>query len=243
VAARCCPRRSGRPRPPVAAPARPGPYSPLTTSNSSTSWRSVHRTIGGRGRRPRRLRRVAARPSPRFQVPPLVEIAAPGRVVPGQPGGAAVRGAGAGVAKAPGQRLGVRAAAPALLQHRHAWSVPTAEQAKPGRPCHAQGRQQAGCRRGRARHAQGDRPTRLTGLPTMVGPPCAGTMRPRTRPQSAVGTWLRSPLRRFVPSSRKRVNQRVGPSRSARMRPALGSELRWPGVGNWRRTRPSDQVA
>ena len=100
----------------------------------------VRRTIVGRGRRQRRLRRVAARASPRFQVPPFVAIAARGRVVSGEPGGAAVRGAGAGVAKAADWRLGVRAAAPALLQHRHAWSVPTAEQAKPCLPCHAQGR-------------------------------------------------------------------------------------------------------
>jgi hypothetical protein len=124
------------------------PYSPLTTSTSSTRWRFVRRTIGGRGRRQRRLRRVAARASPRFQVPALVEIAAPGRVVPGESGGAAVCGAGAGVAKVTDERLGVRAAAPALLQHRHAWSVPTAEQAKPCLPCPSRGRwRQAGCRR------------------------------------------------------------------------------------------------
>jgi hypothetical protein len=78
--------------------------------------------------------------------------------------------------------------------------------------------------------------SRLTGLPRMVGQPCAGTMRPRTRRQSAVGTWLRRPLSRFVVSSRKLVKQRVGPSRSASMRPALVSELRWPSAGNWRRT-------
>jgi hypothetical protein len=129
----------------------------------------VRRTIVGRGRRQRRLRRGAARASPLFQVPPFVEIAARGRVVSGEPGGAAVRGAGAGVAKAPDWRLGVRAAAPALLQHRHAWSVPTAEQAKPCLPCHAQGRwRQASCRRAATRHAGGDRATRLTGLPRMV---------------------------------------------------------------------------
>jgi hypothetical protein len=62
-----------------------------------------------------------------------------------------------------------------------------------------------------------------------------GNERPRTRRQSALGTWLRSPLSRFVASSRKLVKAAVGPSRSASMRPALVSELRWPSAGNWRR--------
>jgi hypothetical protein len=121
----------------------------VLTRRSSRSERNdvlVRRTIVGRGRRQQRLRRMAAGASPLFQVPPVVEIAARGRVVPGELGGAAVRSAGAGVAKASESRLGVRVAASSFLQHRHAWSVPSAEQAKPCLACHAQRRwRQAGC--------------------------------------------------------------------------------------------------
>src|SRR5829696_5230354 len=72
----------------------------------------IHRTIVGRGRRHRRLGRTTARAGRRFWVPPLVEIAAPGRVVPGELGVAAVGGAGSGVAEAPHQRRGLGAATP-----------------------------------------------------------------------------------------------------------------------------------
>jgi hypothetical protein len=63
-----------------------------------------------------------------------------------------------------------------------------------------------------------------------------GMMRPRTRPWSAFETWLTRLLSRFVASTRKPVKQRVAPSRPASARSALVSELRWPSVGNWRRT-------
>ena len=111
---------------------------------------------------------MAVGASPLFQVPPFVEIAARGRVVPGELGGAAVHSAGAGVAKASEWRLGVRVAASSLLQHRHAWSVPSAEQAKPCLACHAQRRwRQAGCWRAVTYHAGGDRARRSTGLSSM----------------------------------------------------------------------------
>jgi len=60
-----------------------------------------------------------------------MEAAAAGGIVPGELGTAAVRGAGSSSAEAAHQRVGVRAAGLALLQHRHTWSVPPAEQAKP----------------------------------------------------------------------------------------------------------------
>jgi hypothetical protein len=120
-----------------------------TAPHRRAAQRLVGRTIVGRGRRRRRLRRVAVRASPVVQVPPFVEIAAPGRVVSGEPGGAAVRGAGAGVAKVLDERLGVRAAASSFLQHRHAWIVPLAEQAKPYLRLPVQRRwRQVGYRRG-----------------------------------------------------------------------------------------------
>lgn len=62
-----------------------------------------------------------------------------GRVVPGKLGSTAARGAGSRLAKAAHQRLRTRAAALALLQHRHALSVP--RQSKPNlaasAPCRA----------------------------------------------------------------------------------------------------------
>jgi len=60
----------------------------------------------------------------RFPIPPLMEIAARGRVIPGELGVAAVRGAGAGVAKAAHRRLRTRGATLPLLHDSHAGGVP-----------------------------------------------------------------------------------------------------------------------
>jgi hypothetical protein len=204
----------------------------------------ARRTIVGPGRRQRQLRGVAARASPLFQVPPFVEVAAGGRVVPGQLGVTIVRGAGSGVAEAMHPRLRVRAAAPALLQHRHARSVTLG---RPRQPLPLLLLHQGGGDRpvvgwAATRHVGDGWASRLTGLFRMVGRPWAGTTRPRIRPWSAFGTWLTRPRIRFAASARKPVKQQPGPGRAASTRPAVVSELRGqaPRAGG---ARPSDQLA
>jgi len=74
---------------------------------------------------------ASLRPSHHLPIPPLVDRAAPSGVVPGEPGGAAVLGAGSGVAEGAHHRSGAGGAASAIAhRHSHARIVPPPKQGK-----------------------------------------------------------------------------------------------------------------
>src|SRR5512132_4409153 len=74
---------------------------------------------------------ASPRPSHLLLVPALVDRAASSGVVPGEPGGAAVLGAGSGFAEGAHHRSGAGGAASAIAsQHNHAWIVPPPKQGK-----------------------------------------------------------------------------------------------------------------
>jgi hypothetical protein len=98
----------------------------------------------------------AASPGPGrlLLVPPLVDRAALGRVVPGKLGRTAVGHTGSSLAEGAHHRIGAGGAACASAQHSHAWMVPLCKQGKPfsASLCPA-GRGHGCCESGRTRRS------------------------------------------------------------------------------------------
>jgi hypothetical protein len=102
----------------------------LPSNPTTTSRATIPRSQSGQS--PTTVALLAdARPSHLLPVPALVDRAAPSGVVPGELGGAAVLGAGSGLAEGADHRSGAGGAASAIAsRHSHAWIVPLPKQGK-----------------------------------------------------------------------------------------------------------------
>jgi hypothetical protein len=122
--------RPAGPRYPAAKPSsqpehHPRPW-PCWRMRAGRRGDRVELTIG-----PGSSEAVSPRPSHHLPVPSLVDRAAPSGVVPGEPGGAAVLGAGSGFAEGAHHRSGAGGAASAIAhRHSHACIVPPPKQGK-----------------------------------------------------------------------------------------------------------------